>query len=159
MWLYDGIYIAENSSWVAGVIRHPPNWAIWADADKEAAGLTQAADPEQPSDVFYSGISRNEDGSWAATERDLAGLKTDYTAATKRTAADKLSLSDWQVIAKTERDREIDEATATYRAAVLSSCSTIEGRIGACNTMDDFKALFVVPDEGNASINDWPSAQ
>ena len=51
---------------------------------------------------------------------------------------------------------EIDEQTATYRAAVLSACSTIEGKIGACNTMDDFKALFTKPDGGNAPINDWP---
>lgn len=156
MWLYDGIYIAENKSWVADGIRHPPNWAIWSDAAKEAAGLTQAADQEKPSDVFYSGISRNEDGSWASTEMDLAGLKTRYVAATKRSAADRLSLTDWQIIAKTERDREIDEQTATYRAAVLSACSTIEGKIGACNTMDDFKALFTKPDGGNAPINDWP---
>jgi hypothetical protein len=157
MWLYDGIYIAENSSWVADGVRHPANWHIWSDEDKKTAGLTEVADPEKPSDLFYTNISRNEDGSWAAKERGLEELKTQYLASTKSAARARLVASDWQVIAKTERDREIDEATATYRTAVLSSCSTIEGRIAACNTISDFKALFTKPDEGNEPIHDWPS--
>tara|TARA_R100001086_G_scaffold241190_1_gene167938 strand:+ start:708 stop:911 length:204 start_codon:yes stop_codon:yes gene_type:complete len=67
MWLYNGKLVEENTSWVdVNGIRHPPNWnVVWSDNDKINAGMTEVSDVERPSDVFYSGISRNQDGSWA----------------------------------------------------------------------------------------------
>ena len=37
--------------------------------------------------------------------------------------------TDWQVIAKAERDRAIDSNVATYRAAVVAKCAVIEKSI------------------------------
>ena len=37
--------------------------------------------------------------------------------------------TDWQVIAKAERDRAIDSNVATYRAAVITACTAIEKAI------------------------------
>jgi hypothetical protein len=158
MWLYNGKYIKDNISWVdTNNVRHPPNWgALWSDADKEAAGMVKASDPEKPSDIFYKNISRNADGSWASTELDIADLKTNYVASTKRRAHHKLADNDWQEIAKLARSRAIDSDVATYRAAVLTACETIEGKINACSSLADFKKLFVVPSGGKAPIYDWP---
>ncbi len=139
MWLYNGKLVEENTSWVdKDGIRHPPNWnSVWSDADKINAGMKEVADVEKPSGTFYKDIIRNEDGTYSATGA-------------------RLSDSDWQIIAKTERDREIDDATITYREAVLSACNLIETKISSCNSLDEFKALFIIPEEGNAQIHDWP---
>ena len=157
MWLHDGKLIAENKSWVdTNGIRHPPNWsAVWSDEDKIAAGMEEASDPEKPSGIFYD-FSRNEDGSYTSIERDLNLLKTQYIESTKQTANQLLAISDWQVIAKAERDRTIDAAVATYRAAVISACTTIEAAITGAANMAAFQALFDIPVGGNAPVHDWP---
>ena len=55
---------------------------------------------------------------WAEDKRD--------TAKTKKTANSLLAPTDWQVIAKAERDRAIDSNVATYRSAVIAKCAAIE---------------------------------
>ena len=40
-----------------------------------------------------------------------------------------LASTDWQVVAKAERDRAIDSNVATYRAAVITACTAIEKAI------------------------------
>ena len=70
--------------------------------------------------------------------------------------------SDWQVIAKAERDRAVDSNVVTYRAAIISKCTAIKAAIADCSDLDAFKALFVTPVDsdgiatGNAAIYDWP---
>ena len=158
MWLYNGKLVEEKTSWVdEHGIRHPPNWnSVWSDADKINAGMKEVADVEKPSETFYKDIIRNEDGTYSSTELGLEELKTQHLVRTKNAARTKRAVSDWQIIAKTERDRKIDEATATYRAAVRSACDSIETKISSCNSLDEFKALFVTPEDGNAPIHDWP---
>jgi hypothetical protein len=166
MLLYEGKIIAENKSWVnASGVRHPPNWnAVWSDEDKKAMGMTEVADSERPSELFYQDISQNEDGSYNSTERSLSELKTQYIASTKRAARQWLESSDWQVIAETERERPMDEAVMTYRAAVISACTAIEEAITGAADMAAFKALFDEPQDadgnatGNAPMHDWPIA-
>jgi hypothetical protein len=157
MWLYNGKFITENKSWVdVNSIRHPPNWfVVWSDEDKISAGMVEVADPEIPSGIFYD-FSRNEDGSYTSTERDLNLLKTQYIESTKQTANQLLALSDWQVIAKIERNRSIDESIVTYRSEVLTVCATIEGYINACDNLEEFKLLFNIPVDGVAPLHDWP---
>ena len=94
MWLYNGKFITENKSWVdVNSIRHPPNWfTVWSDEYKISVGLVEVADPEIPSGIFYD-FSRNEDGSYTSTERDLNLLKTQYIESTKQTANQLLALT------------------------------------------------------------------
>jgi hypothetical protein len=92
------------------------------------------------------------------------GLKSQWIAKTKETANSLLAPTDWQVIAKSERDREVDSDVATYRAAVITKCATIETAITNAADLDAFKALFNAPVDddgvptGNAPIYDWPEA-
>ena len=124
----------------------------------------------KPDDKFYSS-SYNIDGSWTSTAKNLddvtatnddgeevttLGLKSQWIARTKETANSLLASTDWQVIAKSERDRDIDSGVATYRAAVISKCASIETAITNAADLDAFKALFVAPEDGNAPIYDWP---
>ena len=91
-----------------------------------------------------------------------AGLKTNWIAQTKTTANSKLSDTDWYVSRKFETDKSIPSAISTYRTAVRSATGTIETAINACDDLDDFKALFVVPMDsdnnptGKAPIYDFP---
>jgi flagellar hook assembly protein FlgD len=65
---------------------------------------------------------------------------------------------------KFETDKAIPSAITTYRSAVRTATGTIETAINACDDLDDFKALFVVPMDsqdppqptGNAPIYDFP---
>jgi hypothetical protein len=91
-----------------------------------------------------------------------AGLKTNWIAQTKTSGNSLLASTDWYVTRKSETDTAIPSAITTYRSAVRTATGTIETAINACNDLDDFKALFVVPMDsdnkptGNAPIYDFP---
>lgn len=97
----------------------------------------------KPDNKFYYS-NQNIDGSWTSTEKNLddvtvtnndgekvttLGLKSQWIAKTKEAANSLLAPTDWQVIAKAERDREVDSDVATYRAAVITKCAAIEKSI------------------------------
>ena len=105
----------------------------------------------KPDNKFYYS-NKNIDGSWIRTEKNLddvnevdddgnakldadgnqivtKGLKSQWIAKTKKTANNLLASTDWQVIAKAERNRDIDSDVATYRAAVIAKCAAIEKSI------------------------------
>ena len=103
-------------------------------------------------------VTKTVDGKEVVTK----GLKSQWIAKTKKTANSLLAPTDWQVIAKAERDRAIDSNVATYRAAVITKCAAIETSITNAANLNAFKALFDVPVDsdgkptGNAPMYDWP---
>jgi len=164
----DGQIIQTGHSWSQDGVTHPSNWEIWTPEYKSSMGLTEFTPDPQPDSRFYT-WSQNEDLTYNKTEKSLTdtsrddgttkdGLKTVWIKESKATANSLLRLTDWQVIAKAERDRDIDEAVATYRAAVISACTTIEAAITGAADMAAFQALFDAPVDGNAPIHDWPDA-
>ena len=159
--------------------KHPYNWAsAWTDADKTSWGVTFEADPDTSYDstfYFAKDIPRilgdtlwiDDDGEAVNDERTgeqgfTAGLKTNWIAQTKTTGNSKLASTDWYVTRKAETSTAIPSAITTYRSAVRTATGTIETAINACNDLDDFKALFVVPMDsdnnptGNSPITDFP---
>ena len=168
----DGQVISAGRSWSQDGITHPRNWHIWTAEYKASLGITEIVEEPHPDSRFYK-WSQNEDGSYNQREKSLInttddggrvidGLKTIWIDKTKTTANKLLAPTDWQVIAKAERDRDIDAAVATYRAAVISACTTIEAAITGAADMSAFKVLFDTPvDEdgnptGNQPVHDWP---
>ena len=139
------------------------------DEDGQTLFIREVVQQVKPDDKFYFS-SYNIDGSWTSTAKNLddvtetilgediitPGLKSQWIAKTKEKANKLLAPTDWQVIAKSERDRDIDSDVATYRAAVISKCASIETAITNAADLDAFKALFVAPEDGNAPIYDWP---
>ena len=151
----DGQIIQTGHSWSQDGVTHPSNWEIWTPEYKSSMGLTEFTPDPQPDSRFYT-WSQNEDLTYNKTEKSLTdtsrddgttkdGLKTVWIKESKATANSLLRLTDWQVIAKAERDRDIDEAVATYRAAVISACTTIEAAITGAADMAAFQALFDAP--------------
>ena len=183
----DGQVIRAGRSWSQDGVTHPRNWHIWSADYKASLGITEIIEEPHPDSKFYK-WSQNEDGSYNQTEKSLSdvpgvddngnavtdadgnqimydGLKTVWINKTKTTANTLLAPTDWQVIAKAERDRAIDEAVATYRAAVISACAAIEAAITGAANMAAFQALFDIPvDEdgnptGNQPVHDWPEQE
>ena len=126
-------------------VQHPGNWAsVWSNDVKASYGIKEVAIQAKPDNKFYRVGQRNLDGSWTSKEKNLEdviqtnddgekfttlGLKSQWIAQTKETANSLLAPTDWQVIAKVERDRAIDSDVATYRAAVIAKCTAIEKSI------------------------------
>jgi hypothetical protein len=123
---------------------HPNNWATaWSAEEKTARGIKEVAEDSRPDDRFYQVTRLDLDGKWVSKPKKLddtkvtvdgvettaLGLKSQWVVKTKATANSLLALTDWQVIAKAERDRAIDSNVATYRAAVVSKCAAIEKSI------------------------------
>ena len=159
--------------------KHPYNWAsAWTDEDKTSWGVTFEADADTSYDstfYFAKDIPRilsdtlwvDDDGEavndpMTGSQGVTAGLKTNWIAQTKASGNSKLASTDWYVTRKAETSTAIPSAITTYRSAVRTATGTIETAINACDDLDDFKALFVVPldsDEvptGNAPIYDFP---
>ena len=123
---------------------HPSNWAsAWSAEEKTARGIKAVTEEARPDDRFYRVSGQALDGSWSASAKPMddvtetvdgvkittPGLKSEWIARTKKTANSLLAPTDWQVIAKAERDRAIDSNVATYRAAVVAKCAAIEKSI------------------------------
>ena len=157
---YNGKIIRAGRAWSNDEgIQHPRNWMIWSDAEKTAAGLVWEDDPAPFDNRFYwaAGVPRALDD---VTEEDgsvTLGLKSQYKAQTKTTAASILSKTDWHVVKATE----VEEYTVPYtvlqhRAETRAASNTIEAAIDGAADLDAFIALFDAPEDGNAPINDWP---
>ena len=126
-------------------VQHPGNWAsVWSNDVKASYGIKEVAVQVKPDSKFYWVGERSLDGSWSSTPKNIddvkevdedgnqvitLGLKSQWIAKTKEIANSLLSPTDWQVIAKVERDRAIDSDVATYRAAVITACTAIEKAI------------------------------
>lgn len=178
-WLYNGRTLKVGKSWTDdNGYKHPYNWAsAWSAEDKEQWGVTWQDDVDTSYDNrFYwaRDVERSltdinevdednnpildQDGNQVVTK----GLKTIWIERTKSTANGLLTASDWYVVRNAEKSVAIPADITTYRDAVRTASGTIETAINACTTLDDFKALFVVPMDddgnptGNAPIYDFP---
>ena len=126
-------------------IQHPGNWAsVWSNDVKASYGIKEVSIQTKPDAKFYWVTGPALDGTWTSTAKNLddvtvtndngeevttLGLKSQWIAKTKKAANNLLAPTDWQVIAKAERDRAIDSDVATYRAAVITKCAAIEKSI------------------------------
>ena len=134
-------------------VQHPGNWAsVWSNDVKASYGIKEVSIQTKPDAKFYWVTGPALDGTWTSTAKNLddvkevddkgnarldsegnqlvtKGLKSHWITKTKETANSLLTPTDWQVIAKAERDRAIDSNVATYRAAVITACTAIEKAI------------------------------
>ena len=177
-WKYNNTIIRAGKSWRDdNSITHPATWMRWSDDYKVTMGLVWEDDPAPFDNRFYWSADLpkalddvnevDEDGN-ALLDEDgnqvvTLGLKSQYKAQTKTTAASLLAPSDWQVIKATEvSDYTVPSAVTTYRAAVRTASNTIEAAIDAASDITAFVALWDVPVDadgnptGNAPINNWP---
>ena len=159
-WKLNNAVIRAGRAWTGtDGIQHPGNWMIWSDAEKTAAGLVWEDDPAPFDNRFYwsAGVARALDD---VTEEDgsvTLGLKSQYKAQTKVTAASLLAPTDWHVVKATEvAAYSVPANVSQYRTDVRAASNTIEAAIDGAADLDAFMALFDAPEDGNAPINNWP---
>ena len=115
--------------------------------------LNDREESDEDGNPMYVKVLGEVDGEPAmvdSSERLVTkGLKSQWTATVKDTANKLLSQTDWMVIRKAERDVAIPEATATYRAAVLTECTRL---VTAITNAANVPALVDV-----INAQDWPT--
>lgn len=114
-------------------IQYPANWLRMTTlAEKEAIGITEAADPVAYDDRYYWGPDN---------PKDLDQCKANLTAQIKQTAGSLLAPTDWKIIRATETSARIDDDTLAARAAIRAASNTNEAAVAACTTVDELAAL------------------
>jgi hypothetical protein len=156
MFLLDNKPLPLDTPFKHNGISYPANWLrLTSLAEKQAIGITEMADETTSyDDRFYWGVDNPKQLNDETVTPEAGdpytqyGLKHQWTATVKDTTNKLLAQTDWMVIRKAERDIAIPEATATYRAAVLTECTRLVTAISSASTVD---ALATVVDAQN-----WP---
>jgi hypothetical protein len=141
MFMLNGNPLQPDTPFQIDGTSYPANWLrLTSTEEKNAVGITEVADTQVTyDDRFYWGVDN---------PKDLAVLKTNWTAQIKDTAGKLLAASDWMVIRKIERSIDLPASTVTYRAAVVTEANRLETDITACV---DVPALIAV-----VSAQAWP---
>jgi hypothetical protein len=166
-------------------VQHPGNWNSWDAATKAANNVVEVTIAAKPDERFYWVTGPDLTGAYTSVERALEdvnevdengdplldadgvqvvtkGLKSKWIARTKETQGSLLAQTDWAYIRKQDTGTAVPADIQTYRDEVRLAGGVIEGQIAACDDLDAFKALFVVPVDangdptGNAPIYNWP---
>jgi hypothetical protein len=156
MFLLDNKPLPLDTPFKHNGISYPANWLrLTSLAEKQAIGITEVSDETTSyDDRFYWGVDNPKQLNNETITPESGdpytqyGLKHQWTAQVKNTTNGLLTQTDWMVIRKAERDVAIPEATATYRAAVLTECTRLVTAISSASTVD---ALATVVDAQN-----WP---
>ena len=156
MFLLDNKPLPLDTPFKHDGISYPANWLrLTSLAEKQAIGITEVADTTASyDDRFYWGVDNPKQLNNETITPEVGdpytqyGLKHQWTATVKDTTNKLLAQTDWMVIRKAERDVAIPEATATYRAAVLTECTRLVTAITGASTVD---ALATVVNAQN-----WP---
>lgn len=187
MWKYNGRIIREGRAWTDDSgIQHPSSWSRWTSEEKISRGLVWSDPVPVPDGRFYW-VTSNGDGTYTSTERALEdvnevdedgdpiidtrtgvqmvtlGLKSTWINQIKETQGGLLANTDWAYVRKTDTGEAVPSSIQTYRDEVRAAANTIETSISSCTTLDDFKALFETPVDGdgnptgNAPIYNWPN--
>jgi hypothetical protein len=138
--MLDGRILPLDTAFEHDGTGYPANWLRLATPEmREAIGITEIVDQPRPDDRFYW-VSENPDGTWTAIPKDLAGLKTSWTAQFKQTAWTLLQPSDWLIIRKQEIDTPVPADWLSYREAVRTTCELAITDLEATTDIDAFIA-------------------
>jgi len=141
MFLLNGRTITPNQAFDHDGVQYPANWLTASSSEERLAiGIREIVEQIRPDDRFFW-VDSNSDGSYTATPKDLSEVKIRIKSELKNTTNSLLAPSDWKVIRKLEREIQIDEPTAQYRAAVITKCTEYEASIEACTSIEDLAAL------------------
>ena len=156
------VFNNPRSVTIDGVL-HPPGifGTGWTNAERKAIGIYNYVEVNTRYDNrFYTLGSRREsinNGTGTVTvtytnaAKNLAAAKTEMIGVAKQQVDGRLSSTDWQVTAKTERGRAIDSDVATYRAAVITAYGEVKALINAQDTIAKLAALYNPPLDGSGN--------
>jgi hypothetical protein len=118
--------------------------AAATEAKFTALGLTKVTLAAKPDQRFYSFTGPDISGAYSSTARDLADLKANFIAETKKTERELLSGSDYYIIQNTEDSSTypIPSEVSTYRSDVRTAATARCSEITAITTVAALKTLI-----------------
>lgn len=166
---YDTISIfAPHTLWQdKNGTQHSPDTLLSMTADqKQDAGIYDVAYAARPDDRFYTitenapefdSVEKIVKVTYTATPKELEdvgevkGLKSNWIGQFNATSNSLLSQTDWMLVRKIERNVDVPEATAAFRAAVIAEANRLETAISAASTVED---LITAVESAS-----WPTAE
>jgi len=148
MYMYNGKILPINAPFEINGTWYPDNWLqLTTAAEKEAVGIIQVAD--KPAPPYFDGqyyddvdLPKPLDNVLEGEETIRRGLKPQWTEEFKKLTNLYLQPTDWVVLRKLERNIDIPEVIAAYRAAVLVEGNRIVDAIKAATTAEEVKAAI-----------------
>jgi hypothetical protein len=141
MFILNGNPLPLDIPFTVDGIQYPPNWLRLATPeDRARIGITEVPDQPRPNDAFYWVSGPDDQGNYTAIPKDLAGLKTTWSAQFRQIAYTSLLQSDWMVVRKTENNTAIPADWTTYRESVRTTCELAIGDMEAATDIDAFIA-------------------
>lgn len=151
MFILNGNPLPLDTAFQYEGISYPANWLRLATPEERAAiGITEVPDYPRPDDRFYWVSGPNADGTYTAIPKDLAELKSSWTAQVNQSAWNILMPSDWMVVRKQEDGTAIPQNWTDYRASVRTTASQT---VTALEAASDINAFISV-----ATNIQWPSS-
>ena len=148
MWYVDTIGLVKTPRGLTlDGVQHPRNiFTQWTKAELAAVGIKPASITAVDERYVNTGaltwnLSGSEAvGTYATTDKDVAGLKTEMAATVNSHAASILAESDWMSIRAADGGTAVPSAWATYRTAVRTVANAKETAVGNLANMDAIKA-------------------
>ena len=145
-------YINEGQPFEIDGTSYPANWLNCSTPqEKEALGLVEVTDSNQPEDDRFYWVSATLNGAvrtYTNTPKDLAGLKTMCLDQVKQTAYTTLQTTDYMDSRKVNDPAYVPPAAwITWRASV---------RTAATNALTAINAATDIPTLKTAAQVEWP---
>ena len=135
-----------------GGVTHPKSiFTKWSASDLKSIGIYPYSENSVDTRYHNSGelsYTINADdvvGSYASSDRDIAGLKENMIKQSRDIASNLLSKHDWMAIREFEGGEVMPANVKTYRAAVRTESNDKETEINALADMDAIKAYEATP--------------
>ena len=153
MWYVDSIGLVKTPRGVTiSGVQHPRNiFTLWSKADLAAIGIKPASITavdqryNNTGEITWDTSGAEAVGTYATTEKAVAGLKTQMKNSVQSIASSTLSSSDWMQHREAEGGTAMPADWKTYRAAVRTSSNTKETEIDALSNMAAVKAYEAHP--------------
>ena len=153
MWYVDSIGLVKTPRGVTiDGVQHPRNiFTLWSKADLAAIGIKPASITAVDSRYKNTGALTWDTsgaevvGTYATTDKDVAGLKTEMKNSVQGLASSSLATSDWMQHREAEGGTAMPADWKTYRAAVRTASNTKETEIDALANLDAIKAYEAHP--------------
>jgi hypothetical protein len=169
MFMLDNKPLALDVPFTHNGIQYPANWLRLASpVERSAIGITEVSDPLPYDDRFfwapglpkmledreesdeqgnplYVKVLAQVDGQPVmvdSTERLVTkGLKSQWIAQIKATAASLLAPTDWKIVRAAEGVKAVDADTLADRAAIRAASDANETAVKGCTTVGQLAAL------------------
>lgn len=140
--ILDGRILPLDVAFTHNEQNYGPQWLRHASPEERAAiGIIEVPDYPRPDDRFFWVTMNMTDGTYTATPKDLAGLKSIWAAQMRQTAYTLLLPSDWMVVRQTETGAPVPAGWTTYRAAVRVKAADTVAAIEAAADINAFIAV------------------